>query len=91
MTSLVPDTLSHRRRHRRQNTQFFGYFDVDKDTATLTSVTTELLPATNNPDTDADNIVSNVQNFRKVLLRLCRVRVRDRSAVRSIVRAARFS
>jgi hypothetical protein len=53
MASLVPETLPHRRRHRRQNAQFFGFFEVDKETSTPTSVTAESLPVTNNPDPDS--------------------------------------
>jgi hypothetical protein len=52
---LVPETPPQRRSHRRQNALFFGCFD--KGTATATSVTSESLPATNNPDTVTDSIV----------------------------------
>ena len=61
MTPLVSETPPHRRRHRRQNAQFFGCFDVDKDkdTTTPTSVTAEPFQKTNNPDINTDSIVSS--------------------------------
>jgi hypothetical protein len=61
MIPLVPETPIHRRCHRRQNAQFFGCFDVDKDkdTATPTNVTSEYFPKTNNPDFNAESIVSS--------------------------------
>jgi hypothetical protein len=56
MTPLVPETPPHRRRHRRQNAQFFGCFDFDvekdkgKDTATPTNVISKSFPNANNTD-----------------------------------------
>jgi hypothetical protein len=63
MTPLVPETPPHRRRHRRQNAQFFGCFDFDvekdkgKDTATPTNVISKSFPNANNTDINTDSIV----------------------------------
>lgn len=59
MNPLVLATKPHRRRHRRQNAQFFGFFEVDKDAAATTSVTAKSPPATNTPDINTDSIVTS--------------------------------
>jgi hypothetical protein len=69
MAPLVTETPPHRRRHRRQNAQFNGFFEaVDTNTkdriSTPTSVTPEsALFATNtNPATDTDSIANSSPN-----------------------------